>query len=280
MVCPAPAGNRMVRWPKSVDGYDRSAPNVEKGWDMERDLGVENDAFGHALLDFLEGRGGEELVERSDGHIALSADAATYFAVPTGHQQLIADQATGRVLDVGCGAGRYALYLQERGLEVVGIDVSPLAIEVCRRRGVRDARVLSLEEVDSSLGSFNTVLMLGHNLGLLGSFHGAKRILTRLGEVVPPGGALIADTLDPYQTDDPTHLAYHAENRAKGRMGGQIQMRVRYKTYKTPWFDYLFLARDELEEILEGSGWRMKDLIATDGPSYAVHIQRMADGDA
>ena len=154
--------------------------------------------------------------------------------------------------------------------------MSPLAVEVCRRRGLEDARPLSVEQVDASLGEFDTVLMLGHNLALLGSAQGAKRILKRLDRVVAPGGRIIGDILDPYQTDDPDHLAYHAQNRSKGRMSGQIRMRVRYKAYKSPWFDYLFLSRDELEELLEGTGWRLKEIIATYGPSYAVHLERLA----
>ena len=48
----------------------------------------------------------------------------------------------GRVLDVGVGAGRFALYLQEQGHEVLGIDVSPGILEVCRQRGVQDLRQL------------------------------------------------------------------------------------------------------------------------------------------
>jgi 2-polyprenyl-3-methyl-5-hydroxy-6-metoxy-1,4-benzoquinol methylase len=35
----------------------------------------------------------------------------------------------GRVLDVGCGAGRHSLYLQEKGFDVLGTDISPLASE-------------------------------------------------------------------------------------------------------------------------------------------------------
>src|SRR5439155_545816 len=75
---------------------------------------------------------------------------------------------SGRVLDVGCGGGCVCLHLQERGQDVVGIDVSPGAIEVCRRRGVRDVRLLSIDDVDHSLGQFDTVVMLGNNIGLLG----------------------------------------------------------------------------------------------------------------
>jgi SAM-dependent methyltransferase len=44
-----------------------------------------------------------------------------------------------RVLDFGCGIGDDALFLMERGVEVVGIDPSPRMVESARARGV-DAR--------------------------------------------------------------------------------------------------------------------------------------------
>lgn len=241
---------------------------------MKTALEVERDAFGHALLDQLEGRPAQELIERSDGYIDVSAGAEMYFSEPSDEQRLVVDRAVGRVLDVGCGAGRFALYLQKQGRDVVGIDVSPLAIDVCRRRGLQDGRVMSVEEVDTSLGRFDTVLMLGNNLALLGSARGAKRILKRLSAVVVPGGSIIGNTLDPYMSGDPEHLAYHAENRSKGRMGGQVRMTVRYKQYKSPWFDYLFLSREELEGLLEGTGWRLKEVIAESGPGYTVRLER------
>ena len=61
-----------------------------------------------------------------------------------------------------------SLLLQERGREVVAIDESPLAVEVARRRGVVDARALSLADVDASLGLFDTVLIVRNNMGLGG----------------------------------------------------------------------------------------------------------------
>jgi len=222
---------------------------------MKRPLSPEQDAFGHALLDYLEGRGGVELIERSDGYLDVSADAEVYFAEPTQLQANIAERAVGRVLDVGCGAGRYALFLQQRGREVVAIDASPLAVEVCRRRGLRDVRLLTLEQIDATLGRFDTVLMLGNNFGLTGSRRAAKRFLKRLRQVVTPGARILAQTLDPYQSENPDHLVYQAHNRSKGRMSGQIRMRVRYRAYRTPWFDYLFVSREELEEIVHDTGW-------------------------
>ena len=243
---------------------------------MKRSIDPDHDAFGHALLDHLEGRGGVELIERSDGYIDVSAGAEAYFAEPTGAQAEVADRATGRVLDAGCGAGRYALYLQERGRDVVGIDASPLAVEVCRRRGVHDVRLLTLDQVDASLGRFDTMVMLGNNFGLMGSRGRARRTLRRLRDVLRPDGRIIAQTLDPYRTDDPDHLAYHARNRAKGRMGGQIRMRVRYRAYRTPWFDYLFVSPDELAALADGTGWRVGELVAGDGPNYVAILEREA----
>lgn len=236
------------------------------------------DAFGHALLDWLErhDENAVELVERDDGMIAVSVGAAHYFRGPDQWGTLdrtVLATARGRVLDAGCGAGRFALALQERGHDVVAIDVSPLAIEVCRRRGIRDARLLPLSRIEPGDGPFDTVLLVGHNLGLLASERNARRVLRRLFRATAPGARIIGDGLDPYQTTDPLHLTYHARNREHGRMGGQIRMRVRYKAWKTPWFDYLFTSIDELKELIAGTGWHLAD-VTTDGPSYLAILER------
>ncbi|WP_432165533.1 class I SAM-dependent methyltransferase [Streptomyces sp. bgisy031] len=48
----------------------------------------------------------------------------------------------GPVLDVGCGSGTVTAYLAERGLDVSGVDLSPLVIENARRL-IRDAASVS-----------------------------------------------------------------------------------------------------------------------------------------
>ena len=69
----------------------------------------------------------------------------------------------GRVLDVGSGARRHALHLQERGHDVLCIDNSPLALEVCRRRGVRETREMSVYQGSRTLGIFDTIIMMDGN---------------------------------------------------------------------------------------------------------------------
>jgi SAM-dependent methyltransferase len=220
------------------------------------------DGYGEMLLAALD-EGGEmlEIVERDDGFIMASrfgpdAYLAPYAKWPS-RQRGAMRLVRGRALDVGAGAGRVALHLQEKEHDVVAIDASPGAIEVCRRRGVKDTRVMRIEDVDESLGLFDTVVMYGNNLGLLSSRTKGRRLLRRLHRITTARGRIIGEILDPYPNAPPIHRAYHARNRKRGRMSGQIRIRIRYRDVATPWFDYLFLSREELENLVEGTGWRL-----------------------
>jgi SAM-dependent methyltransferase len=232
------------------------------------------DAYGALLLAAHEGRDAAEIVERDDGFISASPFApASYFAPFRrwpGHQRRAMRLVRGRVLDVGCGAGRVCLHLQERGLEVVGIDVSPGAVEVSRRRGARDVRLLSIDDVDESLGAFDTIVMLGNNFGLFADAAKADELMRRFDRLTSPRGRIVAETRDVYATADPDHLAYQARNRERGRMSGQIRIRVRYRELATPWFDYLMVSRDELRALAEPAGWTVARTLDSDDTYVAV----------
>jgi len=239
------------------------------------------DAFGHLLFDYFQKGGAESrlpgVLERYDGFVTDAGSPAAYFCeYKDWHliERKALRFARGRVLDVGCGAGRHCLYLQSKGLEVTGIDNSPLSIEVCRQRGVTDAVILPLNDINPSLGVFDTVLMLGHNFGLFGSFDNTRRILKRLVKITSPKARIIATTNDIYQTEDPDNLRYHEYNRNHGRMGGQIRIKVRYKKYATPWFDYLMVSKEEMENILEGTAWKVTRFIDAGDSHYAAIIEK------
>ena len=76
------------------------------------------------------------------------------------------DEVVGSVLDVGCGTGEHALYLAERGHDVLGIDLAERAVEAARRKAV--ARGLDVEflvwdalRVDRLGRSFDTAIDVG-----------------------------------------------------------------------------------------------------------------------
>jgi SAM-dependent methyltransferase len=237
------------------------------------------DAYGHMMYDYFRSRARNcEMIERDDGYLDGSISGpGGYFAEHKDWHELEKRAirfARGRVLDVGCGAGRVALYLQQRGHSVLGIDVSPLALKVCKLRGVKHTRLMSITGVSRRLGTFDTIVMFGNNFGLFGGFNRARWLLRRFHQITSPGARIIAATNDPYQTTNPDHLAYHRRNRSRGRMGGQARIRVRYHRYTSPYFDYLMVSKDELGRIVRGTGWKIGGFVRSKGSLYIAILER------
>ena len=187
----------------------------------------------------------------------------------------------GAVLDVGCGAGRHALYLQEQGHEIVGIDTSPGAVEVSRDRGV-DARKCDVADVrELEAGTFDTVVMGGNNFGLVRTRATAPRILSGLAAVTSDEACLLAETRDVHASEDPDHLAYHELNRQRGRLPDALRIRVRFKRHTSPWFDYLMVSPDEMRVVVDPTPWYVAEIIEpneleTSGQYYTV-LQKGTD---
>lgn len=235
------------------------------------------DAYGQQLLaQYKHQTPTAEIIERDDDYIDTGSDAGLYFteyADWTPLERRAVGFATGRILDVGCGAGRHALYLQENGFDVVGIDNSPGAIKVCKLRGLKKALVRPIEQVDKfKAASFDTIQMMGNNFGLFGSLNNARAILKKFARITAPGARIIAGTCNPYRTSEPAHLRYHRRNRRLGRIGGQLKMRVRFGTTVGDWFDYLFVAPFEMKEILKDTDWQIKEFIEPEAPTYFAII--------
>lgn len=238
------------------------------------------DAFGLALLDYWE-HGSEarsHFIERDDG-LLETIDTAVLFTQESPWslaEATVGERAGLRVLDVGAGAGRHALPLQEAGHEVVALDISPGAVEVCRRRGMRETFTGTVFELaETNPEPFHTFLLCGNNYGLLESPDHAPRFLGALAELAAPGAEIIGTCIDPFATDEPLHLAYHELNRSRGRLPGQIRLRARWTEVATPWFDYLFVPVQGLEKLADSAGW---ELVAYElGPRPYLAILRLKE---
>ncbi len=236
------------------------------------------------MYDYFRGQNqGTEIVERDDGFIQANLGPRTYLSTYkdwSPSEKQATRFATGNVLDVGCGGARHALYLQGKGFNVLGVDISPLAVRVCKLRGLKNARVMSIEQLDSRLGKFDTILMMGNGFGLFHSPRGARRLLNRFLTMTNPKARIIAESLDPYMTKNPFHLQYHRLNKRRGRIPGQVRIRIRYEGYRTPWFDYLLVSKKEMRQIVSGTGWSVRRFISAKeasssrGQAYVAIIQR------
>ncbi len=161
-----------------------------------------DDALGFALLDYWE-HGAEarsHFIERDDG-VLDTVDTGVMFSEKSEWslaEMPVAERAGRRVLDIGAGAGRHAVPLQASGREVVALDTSPGAVEVCRRRGVRETftgTVFDLAGTDPE--PFDTFLLCGNNFGLLESPKKAPGILGALRELAAPGAEIMGTCVDP-----------------------------------------------------------------------------------
>jgi hypothetical protein len=116
--------------------------------------------------------------------------------------------------------------------------------------------------------------MYGVNFGLFGNRKRAIVLLKTLHRVTTPSAVIVAESNDPYKTSDPLHLAYHKRNRRRGKMSGQLRIRIRFRNYIGEWFDYLLVSKKEMREILKGTGWRITKFVDSGKHVYVVVIAK------
>ncbi|MHA2255234.1 MAG: class I SAM-dependent methyltransferase [Candidatus Heimdallarchaeaceae archaeon] len=236
-----------------------------------------NDAYGHMIYDHYNNKEAVEIIERDDGYIDAGPGPKAYFTEYekwSDSQKEAMYYVQGKVLDIGCGAGRHSLYLQSRDFDVLAIDNSPLAIEVSKLRGVKKAEIKSLHEIDSNYGMFDTILMLGNNFALMGNPSNANRLLKIFHKITSETGLIIAECANPYSTDNKDHTEQHEKNRKRGRMGGQLSIRVRYRKLISDWFDFLLVSKEEMEEIMQDTGWKIEQFIDGNYPGSYIAIMK------
>lgn len=218
--------------------------------------------FAQGMLDHWMGKPARVVFERDDGYLDPS-EVETYFWPATRWPKMEREAmkfVRGRVLDLGCGPGRHALYLQSRGVRVVGLDASPTQVALARVRGVREVYLGDLRRMPKGLGTFDTAIMMGNNLGLAGDVAHMRRFLRDLRSVVRRGGRLVGQTRIPGTWSD-VHLPYVKWNLRRGRPAGLITLRIRYKGRVGDWFDLFLLEPEELIRLGSQTGWELTKVI-------------------
>lgn len=213
---------------------------------------------GQALLDHLDAGIPVDVRVHTEGGAPESVSSASYFRTLDEMEpwELVALERCGpRVLDVGAGAGCHALACQQRGLAVVAVDTSGLAVEVMRRRGVADARCCATSEVLDV--PFDTLLMLMHGVGLVGDLDGLRWMLADAHRLLAEEGVLLLDSRDPRGA---------AGDETPGESVAVAELWMEYGELRGARFPWLFLSAERLAEQAATVGWKLEVL------------QREADG--
>ena len=229
-------------------------------------LSPNNDPMGAAIRDYQnKGKASRLRVLSSmfdEDEMPVGHLFRTFNQMPRLEQKALS-MAKGRVLDIGAGAGCHALALQERGLEVKAIDISPLSCEVMKERGVKDAECVNLFDPQLQ-GKYDTLLLLMNGTGIAGKLNRLSMLLNRLKELLAEGGQILIDSSD---------LKYIYENE-DGSMDidlnapyyGEVDYQMQYKNIKGERFDWLYTDPMLLASISKQCGLNCE--IVEEGENY------------
>jgi SAM-dependent methyltransferase len=150
-----------------------------------------------------------------------------------------------QVLDIGCGAGRHALYLQKMGKQVVGLEAEPLSAEIARELGVQNVEV-STWQGKTALPVFDTTLALWNGVGLCGTYANLGPYLDWCFCNLRPGGWAIFDS---------TTVEYLPMPSDKTRRPDEVWFRFVYKEKAGEWFSWLFAKYLTVKAAMEKTGF-------------------------
>jgi SAM-dependent methyltransferase len=229
--------------------------------------------YGRALQTFLEGGRSAQLVVRRDDGVESVIPVAHFFRDEpdlTEIETRAIELCTGRVLDVGSGAGSLSIVLQRRSCSVTAIDISPEAVDVATRRGVTHALCADIFAFEG--GPFDTLLMMGHGIGMVETIEGLTHFLKHARSLITAGGQLLLDSLDVRVTEDLANLAYQEANRAAGRYIGEIVMLFAFEGSTGPLCGWLHVDPETLRKHAESTGWTMGILHGEDSGEYLARL--------
>ena len=152
------------------------------------------------------------------------------------------------VLDLGCGPGRHLAALREAGKRNLGVDLSPVAVRLARRRGAAAIRGDVFGSVPGA-GRYRTVLLLDGNVGIGGA---PELLLRRARELLVPQGAALVE-LDP-----------------PGRPTSTTRIRLETHGVVSEWFAWARVGVDGIAPLAARCGLEYASLLAVEGRWIAV----------
>ncbi len=223
------------------------------------------DLFGKAILDFQTHNAPEDLITETNISEADEMSVAYLFReyreMPKLEKKAL-QLAKGRILDVGCGAGSHSLYLQEKGFEVTAIDISEKAIKACQLRGLKDARVQNILELENE--KFDTILLLMNGTGIFGTLAETSKYLQKLKSLLAPNGQILIDS------SDIIYMFDEDEDGGKWIPGdgyyGELTFTVSYKEETEIPFPWLYLDYNTLQNATHANGLQCE--LVSEGNHY------------
>jgi ubiquinone/menaquinone biosynthesis C-methylase UbiE len=169
----------------------------------------------------------------TDPRLAACYDALNPPDAGDAYYLALAGDRPKAILDMGCGTGRFACALAERGHRVTGADPSPGMMQVARSRPGTE-RVTWVDSTAAELAlamRFDLIIMTGHVFQVFLSDDDVRATLRALRRHLAPGGKLAFETRNPLVEDWRTWTA--AETREAVQVPGIGAVEIHYDVTST-----------------------------------------------
>jgi len=231
-----------------------------------------HDPVGHAVWDYLNGMQDESILVRTDiaedEQLMPSHFFRTFEHMPVQEQEALR-RCSGKILDVGAGAGAHSIWLQDHGFEVDALEISPLSCETMRKRGVKNVHLLDIHSLNDP--KYDTILLLMNGAGIAQTLPGLRVLLQHLKTLLNPEGKILADSSDLlYLFTDENGDSW--VDIASDTYYGQMEYQLTYKSIKGKPFSWLFVDAETFCDYAEFCGFTVKDRFAGAHFDYLVEL--------
>lgn len=232
------------------------------------------DLFGKAILDYQTNNSPENIITETTISEPDEMDVAYLFRnyknMPKLEQKAL-QLAKGKILDIGCGAGSHALYLQNQKFDVIAVDISENAIKACKLRGIENAININFLELENQ--TFDTILLLMNGTGIFETLAKTSIYLQKLKSLVTPNGQILIESSDIiYMFDQDEDGAYEvpADN-----YYGQLTFTIKYKGETEKPFSWLYLDFNTLQNAANANGLNCELIAEGEHFDYLARLTRI-----
>ena len=175
--------------------------------------------------------------------------------------------ASGRILDVGAGAGCHSLALQDMGKDVTAVEISPLSAGTMREQGVTNVLEQDFFTLD---GQYDTILMLMNGIGIVGTLDRLPQFFQHIRRILGPDGQLLLDSSDLcYLFEDEEGLIELPDS---DHYYGELEYQMQYKKIKGDPFPWLYIDEDTLAAEAAKSGFTLEVIARGEHYEYLAKI--------
>jgi len=237
---------------------------------------MSNDSFhpyGLAILDYFNGNISATLTVFDELGQRREVPVARFFREGDDFPEIekkALELCYGKVLDIGAGAGRHSLALQERGLTVCAIDIVPDCVTVMKMRGVREVYWADIMEFDG--GPFDSLLGVMNGLTMVKSLERLPLFLQHLRRLIRPGGQYLVDSTDLRRSAGSEMNALLEAKVRDGQYFGELTAQMEYENQRGTLFRELYVDQQTLSDRAFTAGWDCNIVIQQDNGRYLARL--------